>query len=51
MLGYIDHQGVCVDAGHYVCYVKHNNKWYHCSDEIIFEKPFLSFLRGLSPIL
>ena len=38
ILGYIDHQGVCVDAGHCVCYVKHNNECFHCRHKLFFKR-------------
>ena len=37
LLGLIEHHGVFIDSGHYVSYIRQNNKWYYCDDKYITE--------------
>ena len=42
LLGFITHQGVFTNSGHYVNWVRYRNKWYHCNDHIIKDYPLLT---------
>ena len=39
LLGFIIHQGVFTNSGHYINWVRYSNKWYHCSDHIVHCSP------------
>ena len=41
LLGLIEHNGVFINSGHYVSYIRHNNKWYHCDNKHITETNLL----------
>ena len=34
LLGLIEHHGVFINSGHYVSYIRQNNRWYHCDDMV-----------------
>ena len=42
LLGLIEHYGVFINSGHYVSYIRQNNKWYHCDDKHITETNLLT---------
>ena len=42
LLGSIEHHGVFIASGHYVSYIRQNNKWYHCDDKHITETNLLT---------
>ena len=42
LLGLIEHQGVFINSGHYVSYIRQNNIWYHCDDKHITETKLLT---------
>ena len=42
LLGLIEHHGVFINSGHYVSYIRQNNKWYHCDDKHITETNLLT---------
>ena len=42
LLGFITHQGVFTNSGHYVNWVRYSNKRYHCNDHIIKDYPLLT---------
>ena len=42
LLGFIIHQGVFTNSGHYVNLVRYSNKWNHCNDHIIKDYPLLT---------
>ena len=33
LLGLIEHHGAFMNSGHYVSYIRQNNKWYQCDDK------------------
>jgi len=35
--GFSIHNGSSLDGGHYVCYVKRQDKWWYCSDTTVYE--------------
>ena len=47
LLGLIEHHGVFIDSGHYVSYIRQNNKWYHCDDKHITETNLLSLSNNV----
>ena len=47
LLGLIEHQGVFIDSGHCVSYIRQNNKWYHCDDKHITETNLLTLLNNV----
>ena len=47
LLGLIDHHGVFIDSGHYVSYIRQNNKWYHCDDKHITETNLLTLSNNV----
>ena len=40
----IEHRGT-LDSGHYICYIKHNYKWFLCDDEYIYESSTEAVLK------
>ena len=47
LLGLIEHHGVFINSGHYVTYIRQNNKWYHCDDKHITETNLLTLLNNV----
>ena len=47
ILGLIEHQGVFIDSGHYVSYIRQRNKWYHCDDKHITETNLLTLSNNV----
>ena len=47
LLGLIEHNGVFINSGHYVTYVRQNNKWYHCDDKHITETNLLTLSNNV----
>ena len=47
LLGLIEHHGVFINSGHYVSYIRQNNKWYHCDDKHITETNFLTLSNNV----
>ena len=41
LLGPIEHHVVFINSGHYVSYIRQNNKWYYCDDKHITETNLL----------
>ena len=46
-LGLKEHHGVFINSGHYVSYIRQNNKWYNCDDEHISETNLLTLLNNV----
>ena len=42
LLDFIEHHGTYINSGHYICYTKYKNKWYHCNDKYIKETNLLT---------
>ena len=47
LLGLIEHNGVFIDSGHYVSYIRQSNKWYHCDDKHITETNLLTLSNNV----
>ena len=47
LLGLIEHHSVFINSGHYVSYIRQNNKWYHCDDKHITETNLLTLLNNV----
>ena len=47
LLGLIEHHGVFINSGHYVSYIRQNNKWYHCDDKHITETNLLTLSNNI----
>ena len=47
LLGLIDHHGFFINSGHYVSYIRQNNKWYHCNDKHITETNLLTLSNNV----
>ena len=47
LLGLIEHHGVFINSGHYVSYIRQNNKWYHCDDKHITETNLLTLSNNV----
>ena len=47
LLGLIEHHGVFIYSGHYVIYIRQNNKWYHCDDKNITETNLLTLSNNV----
>ena len=45
LLGFIEHHGTYINSGHYICYTKCKNKWYHCNDNYIKETNLLTMSK------
>ena len=45
LLGFIEHHGTYINSGHYICYTKYKNKWYHCNDKYIKETNLLTMSK------
>ena len=45
LLGFIEHHGTYINSGHYICYTKCKNKWYHCNDKYIKETNLLTMSK------
>ena len=46
-LSLIEHHSVFISSGHYVSYIRQNNKWYHCDDKHITETNLLTLLNNI----
>ena len=42
LLAVIVHEGTTINGGHYYAYIKRNNQWYLCDDEIVTAIPYKS---------
>ena len=42
LLGLIENHGVFINSGHYVSYIRQNNKWYHCDGKHVTETNLLT---------
>ena len=49
LVGLIEHHGVFMNSGsgHYVSYIRQNNKWYHCDDKHITETNLLKLSNNV----
>ena len=47
LMGLIEHHGVFINSGHYVSYIRQNNKWYHCDDKYITETNLLTMSNNV----
>ena len=47
LLGPIEHHGVFINSGHYVSYIRQNNKWYHCDDKHFTETNLLTLSNNV----
>ena len=47
LLGILEHHGVFINSGHYVSYIRQNNKWYHCDDKHITETNLLTLSNNI----
>ena len=48
LLSLIEHRGVFINSGHYVSYIRQNNKWYHCDDKHITETNLLTLSNNVN---
>ena len=51
LLGLIEHHGFLINSGHYVSYIRQNNKWYHCDDKHITETKLLTLSNNVCLVL
>ena len=47
LLSLIEHHGVFINSGHFVSYIRQNNKWYHCDGKHITETNLLTLWNNV----
>ena len=47
LLGLIEHHGACINSGHYVSYIRQNDKGYHCDDKHITDINLLTLSNNV----